>query len=67
MGLGSPDQLTSQSEVGLGAGNAVHTKDAVAVEVANYIGLEMDGSLDLALVDTLNGLLDAADSADIVA
>ena len=49
VGLGSPDQLTSQSEVGLGAGNAVHTKDAV--EVANYLGLEMDGFLDSALVE----------------
>ena len=65
MGPGSPGQLTSQPEVGLGAGNAVHTKDAV--EVANYLGLEMDGSLDSALVDPLDGLLNAADSADIVA
>ena len=57
--------LTSQPEVGLGAGNTVHTKGAV--EVTNYLGLEMDGSLDSALVDTLDGLFDAADSADIVA
>ena len=51
--------LTSQPEVGLGAGNTVHTKGAV--EVTNYLGLEMDGSLDSALVDTLDGLFDAAD------
>ena len=57
--------LTSQPGVSPGAGNTVHTKDAV--EVANYLGLEMDGALDSALGDTLDGLLDAADSADIVA
>ena len=47
--------LLTRQPVGFGAGNTVHTKDAV--EVANYLGLDMDGSLDSALVDTLNGLV----------
>ena len=32
-----------------------------------HFGLKMDGALDSALGDTLNGLFDAADSADIAA
>ena len=57
--------LACQPGVSPGAGNTVHTKDAV--EIANYLGLEMDGALDSAFGDALDRLFDTADSTDIVA
>ena len=57
--------LNHKLGVGSGAGDTVGAKDGV--EVPDDFGLKMDGALDSTLGDALDGLLDAADSADIVA
>ena len=57
--------LTHELGVGPGTGNAVTADDVV--EVPHNLSLKVDGALDSALVDALDRLLDAAESADIVA
>ena len=57
--------LTHKLGVGPGTGDTVGAEDGV--EVPDDFGLKMDGALNSALVDALDGLLDSADSADIMA